>query len=202
MMRTLAFLIVALGVFPGAALAQTEAEDPASSQAYAHFTQAFTEFCGLDVESSAADYNPPASWALTWQPDYADEPETATLYRFFCGAGAYNVNHMYYIETEFGGQQPLAFATPHFDVLYENDDFEGAVIDIPVSGYETQLILTNSEFDPDTQTIVSHALWRGIGDAFSAGTWQFDQGQFVLKRFEVDAQYDGEARPKTLARFD
>ena len=199
-MRFAAFLIMGFGVVPSIAWAQPE--DPAESAAYAHFTQTFTQLCGLDVESAAADYYPPESWELNWETDYSDEPETAKLYKFFCGAGAYNVNHMYYLETEFEGANPVAFAAPHFDVVYENDDYEGAVLDIPVTGYETQLVLTNTEFDPEVRSITSHALWRGIGDAFSAGTWQFEQGQFVLKHFEVDAQYDGEARPKTLARFD
>ena len=72
---------------------------------------------------------------------------------------------------------------------------------MPMTGYGTQLLLTNSEFDPDSMTITSHALWRGLGDAFSAGTWTFDEGQFVLIRYEVDAQYDGEANPETLVSF-
>ncbi len=199
-MRTLACLIVALGIVPGVALAQ--GEDAAESEAYELFTAAFTEFCELDSGSAAADYYPPESWELSWETDYSDEPETATLYRFFCGAGAYNVNQMYYIETDYGGPQPVSFASPHFEVVYENDDFEGAVVDIPITGYDSQLILTNSEFDLDTGTITSHGLWRGIGDAFSGGTWQLSEGQFILKRFEVDAQYDGEIRPKTLVRFD
>ena len=199
-MRTALILTsMVLAALPHTALAQ--AEDPDESQAYTHFTQAFSEFCGLDIGSAAADSSPPESWPLSWQPDYSDEPETATLYKFFCGAGAYNVNHMYYLESEFEGVGPIAFAAPHFDVTYENGDFDGAVEDIIVTGFETQLILTNSDFDPETGTIASHALWRGLGDAFSTGTWTFDQGQFVLKHFAVDAQYDGESDPKTLVDY-
>lgn len=193
-------LIALLSFAPGAALAQ--AEDAAESDAYALFRQAFSELCLFDEETAAADYYPPESWELTWQPEYSDEPETATLHKFFCFAGAYNVNHMYYIEREYDGPVPVAFATPAYDVVYENDDFEGEVLDIPVTGYDSELLLVNSEFDPETETITSHSLWRGLGDAYSAGVWQFDQGQFILKRYEVDGQYDGEARGKTIVSFE
>lgn len=197
-MRATSFLFAALLLLPVTATAQ----DAADSDAYTLFQQAFTQLCALDVDTAAADYYPPESWELSWETEYSDEPETATLYKFFCGAGAYNVNHVYYIEREYDGAVPLSFATPAFDVVYENDDFEGAVLDIPVSGYTSEFLLTNSEFDPETATITSHSLWRGIGDAYSTGTWVFDEGQFILKHYTVDAQYDGEANAKTIARFD
>lgn len=197
-MRTANILFAALLLSPVPTLAQ----DAADSDAYALFQQAFTQLCALDVDTAAADYYPPESWELSWETDYSDEPETATLYKFFCGAGAYNVNHVYYIERDYDGAVPLTFATPDYDVVYENDDFDGAVLDIPLTGYNSELLLVNSEFNPETKTITSHGLWRGLGDAYSAGTWVFDEGQFILKRYEVDAQYDGESRAKTIARFD
>lgn len=197
-MRTANILFAALLLSPVPTLAQ----DAADSDAYALFQQAFTQLCALDVDTAAADYYPPESWELSWETDYSDEPETATLYKFFCGAGAYNVNHVYYIERDYDGAVPLTFATPDYDVVYENDDFDGAVLDIPLTGYNSELLLVNSEFNPETKTITSQGLWRGLGDAYSAGTWVFDEGQFILKRYEVDAQYDGEARAKTIARFD
>lgn len=183
-------------LLPAPALAQGNSH----KLAYEHFAAAFADTCYWDEEARAA--HPPQSWQLSWQPEYAEITETATLYRFFCDSGAYNVNHVYFIETEFGGLQPVGFATPSFDIVYENDDFEGDVIDITITGYTSQLLLTNSEFDPESQTIVSHALWRGLGDAFSTGTWRFSEGQFVLTRYDVDAQYDGEADPQTLSAFD
>ncbi len=200
-MRTTLFLMTALlaGTVPAIASAQ---ESPLSeSDAFARFAQSFPQLCyGLE-DSAAAEYYPNESWNLSWETEYSDTPQTATLYRFFCGSGAYNVNHMYYLETEYEGLVPVGFATPQFDVVYENDDFEGAVLEMPMTGYGSQLLLTNSEFDPETKTITSHALWRGLGDAFSAGTWTFNDGQFVLIRYDVDAQYDGEANPETLVSF-
>jgi hypothetical protein len=200
-MRTTRLLATALlvGTLPATGFAQDNALT--QSDAFARFTQSFPDLCyGLE-DSAAAEYYPNETWDLTWETEYSDTPQTATLYKFFCGSGAYNVNHMYYLETEYEGLVPIAFATPQFDVVYENDDFEGAVLEMPMTGYGTQLLLTNSEFDPETKTITSHALWRGIGDAFSAGTWRFDEGQFVLIRYDVDAQYDGEIDPETLVRF-
>ncbi|SEA17696.1 Protein of unknown function [Pelagibacterium halotolerans] len=200
-MRNIRFAITALliGAWPGIGLAQQEAVS--EDDAFARFSQSFPELCyGLE-DSVAAEYYPNERWDLSWETEYSDAPQTATLHRFFCGSGAYNVNHMYYLETEYEGLVPVAFATPQFDVVYENDDFEGAVLDMPMTGYGTQLLLTNSEFDSETKTITSHALWRGLGDAFSAGTWTFDEGQFVLIRYQVDAQYDGEANPETLVSF-
>ncbi|WMT85321.1 DUF1176 domain-containing protein [Pelagibacterium sp. 26DY04] len=200
-MRVITLLTITLALAPGAAWAQ-QAGDIAESAAFAHFSQAFNQLCLLDEESAAAEYNPHESWELSWETGYSDEPETTTLYKFFCGAGAYNLNHIYYLDTEYDGPLPISFAVPDFDVIYENDDYEGAVLDIPLTGYDTQLVLINSEFDPQTRTITSHGLWRGLGDAFSAGTWEFDLGRFILKHYEVDAQYDGEANPKTLVEFD
>lgn len=200
-MRTIRLVFAALITGAVAAPGFAQPDDLIGSDAYTRFSQSFPELCyGLE-DSAAAEYFPNESWDLSWETEYSDTPETATLYKFFCGSGAYNVNHLYYLETEYEGLVPVAFATPQFDVVYENDDFEGAVLDMPMSGYGTQLLLTNSEFDPENMTITSHALWRGIGDAFSAGTWIFDDGQFVLIRYEVDAHYDGEADPETLVNF-
>ena len=200
-MRTTRLLatVLLVGTLPATSFAQDNALT--QSDAFARFTQSFPDLCyGLE-DSAAAEYYPNETWDLTWETEYSDTPQTATLYKFFCGSGAYNVNHMYYLETEYEGLVPIAFATPQFDVVYENDDFEGTVLEMPMTGYGTQLLLTNSEFDPETKTITSHALWRGIGDAFSAGTWRFDEGQFVLIRYDVDAQYDGEIDPETLVSF-
>lgn len=194
------FLIALFIALPSLVIAQDKAIE--SSAAYSHFKQGFTQLCFLDGDTAARDYYPSQSWELSWQYEHSDEIETATLYKFFCGSGAYNVNHVYYLDTEFDGPQPIGFAMPHFDVIYENDDFDGAVLDIPLTGYESTFVLTNSEFDPETDTITSHALWRGIGDAFSSGTWRFIKGSFVLKSFDVDAQYDGKQRPKRLVNFE
>src|SRR5690554_1055538 len=121
-MRNYGFLIATCIALPSLAIAQDKAVE--SSAAYAHFKQAFSQICFLDSDTAAREYYPSESWELSWQYDYSDQTETAILYKFFCGSGAYNVNHVYYLDAEFDGPHPLGFATPHFDVVYENDDFD------------------------------------------------------------------------------
>lgn len=165
-----------------------------------HFQTGFETACfGIGDDFGAT--SEVKSWELSWRNQYSDTDDTATLYRFFCGSGAYNVNHVYYLVDAFNGALPVAFAVPEFDVVHENDDFEAAVLDIPLTGYGTQFLLTNSQFDPATQTITSHALWRGIGDASASGTWVFDEGRFRLVTYDVDPSYDGAVNPERLVDF-
>lgn len=159
------------------------------------------EWCDGDASAWAdEDF---ASWDLTYKPSWSDDApeETVTLVRLFCMAGAYNVTHSYYVKTEFEGLRPLALAEPAFDVRYENDDFEGAVEGIDITGMVASTSLVNSFFDEATGTLTSASKWRGIGDASSEGTWVFREGQFVLVKFDVDASYDGEINPETLIDY-
>ena len=141
-----------------------------------------------------------ATWELKYQPSWSDDApeETVTLVRLFCMAGAYNVTHSYYVHTDDEGLRPLALAAPNYDVRYENDDYEGAVLGIDLKGMTATTMLVNSSFDADTATLSSSSYWRGIGDASSQGTWVFDDGQFILVKFDVDASYDGEINPETI----
>lgn len=140
-------------------------------------------------------------WPISYQPSWSEEAEeeTVTLIRIFCGSGAYNVQHAYYIHRDYEGLTPLPFAVPSFETKYADDDVvDGALESLTMTGMSAALILVNSEFDPDTQTIRSTSYWRGIGDASSSGTWTFRDGEFVLVRYDVDASYDGEINPETL----
>ncbi|WP_157015388.1 DUF1176 domain-containing protein [Mesorhizobium xinjiangense] len=152
---------------------------------------------GADVE--------PESHTIAFR--YAsDGPETAErkahLFRFYCGAGAYNENHVYYLADEVGGVRELQFASPELDIRYENDNPEEKVDSIRTIGFETGPMLVNSGYDPETYTIMSHNKWRGIGDASSTGTWLFRDGRFTLVRYDVDASYDGEINPETVLDYN
>lgn len=146
-----------------------------------------------------------AQWTFDYMPSWGsteDDKEQITLIRIFCGAGAYNLMHSYYWQREYDGLQPLPFARPTFDIQYENEDtLDGAVLGITVTGFSGTTLLVNSEFDPQTLTITSHSLWRGLGDASSTGTWLFKDGEFVLRHFEVDASYDDEINPETIVNY-
>ncbi len=143
-------------------------------------------------------------WDLTYKPSWsADaEEETVTLIRIFCGSGAYNVQHAYYINRDYDGLTPLAFANPSFEAKYaEDDSIDSALESLTVTGMSSSLILVNSEFDSETGTISAHSYWRGIGDASSSGTWIFNDGEFALVRYDIDASYDGEINPETVLDY-
>ncbi|MGO4843166.1 DUF1176 domain-containing protein, partial [Rhizobiaceae sp. 2RAB30] len=50
--------------------------------------------------------------------------------------------------------------------------------------------------------LMSHAKWRGVGDASSTGTYIFREGTFTLVKYDVDASYDGEINPETVLDFN
>lgn len=130
-----------------------------------------------------------------------DPARTATLFRNFCFAGAYNEIHVYFIADEEGVVTPLHFAEPQYDVRYAGDTDE-KVEEIAITGFTASSQLVNSAYDPATQTITAHPQWRGIGDASSHGVWRFFDGAFRLVRYEVDASYDGEINPQVLLDYD
>jgi hypothetical protein len=180
----------------------TLAQDAAlEKQARKLHAQAGGTMC--DTEVTGWEEEDFASWVLTYQPSYSDDApeESVTLVRLFCMAGAYNITQNYYVLSEFEGLRPLALAEPDFDIKYENDDFEGAVEGLTVTGMTATTSLVNSYFDPEMRTLTSLSKWRGMGDASSSGTWVFDDGRFVLQRYEVDASYDGEINPETIVDY-
>ncbi len=138
-----------------------------------------------------------------YKSDAESEPERqAELFRFYCGSGAYNESHIYYLFDKIGGLRQVQFATPELDIRYENNDSEGAVEGISIVGYTADSELVNSAYDDNTKTITSAAKWRGVGDASSSGTWVFRNGAFSLIKYEVDASYDDEVNPETIVDFD
>ncbi len=143
------------------------------------------------------------SWTFSYKPSWSEDvpEEEVTLIRIYCMSGAYNISHSYYIQRDFEGLTPLAFAAPVVDPQYENGDYDGKLLSVPVTGMNTSLVLVNSDFDPESRTITSYAKWRGIGDASSSGTWEFREGEFVLAHYEVDASYDGEINPETILDY-
>ncbi len=126
----------------------------------------------------------------------------ARLFRFFCSMGAYNITHLYYLQSERQGLRELQFATPDIDIRYEDDNSDGKVDSVNIVGYLAADRLVNSSFDESTQSISSHSLWRGVGDTSSSGLWIFRDGDFTLVKYEVDASYDGEINPQTVLDYD
>lgn len=145
------------------------------------------------------------SWTFSYQPGWSDDAadqEEVTLVRVYCGSGAYNVQHAYYWVRDYEGLQPLAFAMPAFATQYAvENDIDSELLGVTVTGVTAATILVNSDFDPETLTVTSHSLWRGIGDASSGGTWVFEDGEFALRHYEIDASYDGEFNPQTVLDY-
>src|SRR5690606_31855169 len=122
-----------------------------------------------------------------------NEPEReARLFRFFCHMAAYNEIAVYYLADDSAGVRQLQFAVPELDIRYENGDGEGKVESVVAIGFQTEDTALNSSYDEAAHTISTHALWRGVGDASSAGTYLFRNGRFALVQYDVDASYDGE----------
>ncbi|MDQ6437218.1 DUF1176 domain-containing protein [Mesorhizobium sp. LHD-90] len=131
-----------------------------------------------------------------------DEPESqARLFRFYCGMGAYNESHVYYLHDEVEGLREQQFATPELDLRYADENSDEKVESMAIIGYKVDDALVNSFYDEATLTIASHAKWRGVGDASSSGTWIFRNGAFTLVKYDVDASYDGEINPETVLDF-
>ncbi len=174
------------------------------AQAQAAFVANFSQSCR--ALSDPQDYMPsaPDMHELRYRP--SDDPdakeEVKYLFRFWCDMGAYNEMHVYFIWDDLDGVQPVQFATPELDVRYENDDFEGEVEDVRIIGFNTQTLMINSDYDPESHTVYSHSKWRGIGDASSLGHWLFRQGEFTLVRYDVDASYDDEINPETILDYE
>lgn len=212
-MRAILIPALAASLFASAcARAQDDAEEapPAdeaaqaeifASDAFRHYAASFGPVCFWGEEVAAADAYPAQRWDITWESEYGDGPQTATLYKFHCDSGAYNVISVWYLQREFTAPEPLAFAEPRYDVVYENGDSDGAVLDVRVDGFTAQATLVNSEFDPAAVAISAVSFWRGVGDASSRGVWTFDDGMFVLKRYEIDGSYDGEVNPVLVVDY-
>ncbi len=177
--------------------------DAVLDQARSMFAAAHGERCDA-ARPGGGGAGPGESYTIGWSGRNAAEGEPerqARLFRFFCGMGAYNETHVYYLWHDVEGLRELQFATPELDIRYENDDSEGRVESVTIIGYTTDVELVNSFYDEDTRTITSAAKWRGVGDASSSGTWIFRDGHFTLVRYDVDASYDGEIDPETVLDF-
>ncbi len=130
--------------------------------------------------------------------NYADEdfpPRSFRLYIFPCTMGAYNFGSVYYGVNDYDEISQIQFAMPKYDVSYQNEDLEAAVTGINITGFIASGILIGSEFDPETKTITSFSKWRGLADASSSGSWVFNDGDFVLESYDVDASYDDKMNP-------
>jgi hypothetical protein len=179
-------------------------KDATLEQAKKVFAATYGEQCDKEMPGGEP-LGEPDAYSLRYKDAgaEADEPERETrLFRFFCSMAAYNESAVYYVYDDVSGVRQLQFASPELDIHYENNDSEGKVEAVNVIGFQTDDQLVNSGYDDATKTISSHNKWRGVGDASSAGTYLFRNGNFSLVQYDVDASYDGEINPQTVVDYN
>ncbi len=151
------------------------------------------------VEDTRGGINEPEVYKFKYKDEgaSADDPgSVVTLFAFNCSIFAYNASSVYYVHDYVIGMHLLSFAQPHLVITRPNGDDEGKELDsMKVVGFTSSTELINSEVDEKSQTITSFNKWRGIGDASSNGTWQFDHGDFTLMNFQADPTYNDEIDP-------
>lgn len=181
---------------------------PKKDEALEQAKKAFLATYGEQCDKQDADGKPigePQVHSIHYKDKDAQptDPEKETrLFRFFCSMAAYNESSVYYIYDDVDGVRQLQFTEPELDIRYENNNSEGKVQSIHVIGFRTTGWATNSDYDDTTKTISTLDKWRGAGDASSAGTYLFRDGDFSLVQYDVDASYDGEQNPQTVIDYN
>ena len=112
------------------------------------------------------------------------------LYRMHCDMGAYNETVVFLTRDEDGNFQILSFAQPTATYDY-TDDTDTKLKHPPVlTGILSSTSLVNADYDPETKTITAVGKWRGLGDAYDMGTYEFIDGAFQLTKYVVDPIYE------------
>lgn len=112
---------------------------------------------------------------------------TYQIFELACSHGAYNFNSVYYVGNEYSGLELVQFVEP----LVASKTYK-------ITGYSTANFLTNSGFEPKTGVLGFFAKGRGIADCFTAGSYKFEAGRFVLKTYEMDSACDGKINPRKI----
>ncbi|MGV3551925.1 DUF1176 domain-containing protein [Rhizobium sp.] len=188
-----ALVMLALGMVPASADEASDKADIAAASKYAE--PAMNTQCQFqkDNEGQPDGYNNVFHLTYRTKGQDQDSPDyKRTLVQLACSSGAYNFNSIWVMRNDDpgeGGWELLSFAEPMADFDYADEEFTRLKAPPKVSGYVAVTQMTNSEYDEATKTISANTKWRGIGDAGSAGEWQFEEGAFLLKRYEIDPTY-------------
>jgi hypothetical protein len=178
-------------------------KDSALEQAQKAFLASYGDQCDRETPDGKP-ISEPAAYSIAYRDKDAaegDPDREARLFRFFCRMAAYNESAYYYLADDAGQVRQLQFAAPELDIRYENDDHEGKVESVTVTGFQTEDHAINSSYDEKDRVITTAAKWRGVGDASSNGTYLFRDGDFALVKYDVDASYDGEINPETVVDY-
>ncbi|MFT5516360.1 MAG: hypothetical protein ACI80V_002492 [Rhodothermales bacterium] len=195
-----AFVLAAIAVVVGIGRAQ---ETPGLEDAATFMDAAFADICardhGPDAPTGDAVYE--INYRNSWQ-DESEPDEVFKLFRMSCYMAAYNSGQIYLTRGWDAGFEILSFAEPAVTYDYA-DEKEATLRSLPVvKGFSATTTMTNSNFDPETNTLTTFVKWRGLGDAWSAGTWSFDEGRFILTRFVVDPTWSANLDPLPDGEID
>jgi hypothetical protein len=159
--------------------------------------------CNVVLETDhAIGSREPEIYPLTFRYDSDEASAPARqhkLYEFHCQTYAYNYSNAYYLVNEYGEIEPVSFAEPRIEDTY-GDDESRVLKSWKVDGLRSSVIIINPEFDEASATISNFAKFRGIGDAFSAGSWVFRQGAFILRNYDYDPTFNEAEDPVTVVK--
>ena len=109
------------------------------------------------------------------------------IYEILCRAAAYNGFSRWFKQSSDGSFTPVYFPMPNLE-----KNSSGQFI---IAGFRDENELVNSEFDYQSQTVISVNKWIGSGEASERTEWEFQDGSFVFSKYLVDETYDGKVNP-------
>ena len=107
-----------------------------------------------------------------------------TLFILPCWSAAYNFGWKVFVEIWEGEYAQMSFAEFY-----------------PHTGWTASNVLVNYWYDPATAELGSFSKGRGLGDCGSAGTWVWQEYQFILRSFAYDGTCDSDDSDAELEAF-
>jgi len=166
---------------------------PIDALVHERFLATYSGLCDDLLTGPDLTTTEPYIYQLFFRRSYqsSDQPDIEyRLYEYPCYAGAYNFSSVYFSANDYGEVEQIFFPFPDYDVTYKDEE-ETIVDQVTLNGFYAWENLTNPDFEPKTMTLYSNSKWRGLGDASSSGRWQFKEGRWLLKSFDIDPTYDG-----------
>lgn len=169
----------------GFGFVSAHADTYTQEQVYKLFAQQFARECDLD---RAKDMQ------MNGSANVVEGKTNYQIFTFVCNVAAYNISSVTYVASTDSAPKVATFAVPQYEY---NEQTKKLV----VTGISATQIIPYGDFDAKTLSISTFHKGRGVGDAFVAGTYRFVNGEFLLKKYDVDATYDGKINPVTVINY-
>jgi hypothetical protein len=165
------------------------------------FTQQFDVQCPLVTKIKSGELRP-SYWMIDSNSESTldNVNPRVLLARFPCQMAAYNESSVYYTFSDIEGLQLVGFVSPDLEFTYQPGSNDAKLQSIRLSGFHSDHILSNSDFDAATKTIHTSHKWRGIGDAFNAASYVLGASGFSLSSYEIDPTTDELINPTTVIK--